>query len=280
MDITSTPPNWDNYSRAQTSRQWRMQSAVMGQKVTEAIVSATHVAHGMRVLDVACGSGEPAISIATLLNGTGEVIGVDLAQGALQVATERATQRRLINVRFQQADAHQLPFPDNSFDRVTCRLGVMFFNDLLRALGEMHRVIKPGGKAVLLAWGPMNQPYFETTIGTVLRTVPGASFPESARQMFAFGQPCSLAQKLIDAGFPNAEEKFSTEPWIWPGNPLDMWEYFQDVAVPFAPLLKSIPPELRNDVDAAVLQAIAHYYDGREIKFTATVNITSAVKVG
>ncbi len=278
MDTSTTTPNWDNHSRAQASRQWRKQSAAMGKNVTEAIVSAAHVAHGMRVLDVACGSGEPAISIATLLNGTGEVIGVDLAPGALQVATERAIQRQLINVRFQQADAHQLPFPDNSFDRITCRLGVMFFQDLPRALGEMHRIIKPGGRAVLLAWGPMNQPYFETTIGTVLRTVPGAGLPESAQQMFAFGQPCSLAQKLIDAGFSTAEEKFSKEPWIWPGNPLDVWEYFQDVAVPFAPLLKSIPPELRSDVDAAVLQAIAHYYDGQNINFTATVNITWATK--
>src|SRR5205809_197878 len=84
-----TTPNWDNHSRAQASRQWRKQSAIMGQNVTEAIVAAAQVEPGMSVLDVACGSGEPAISIATLLNGSGEVIGVDLSQGALQIATER-----------------------------------------------------------------------------------------------------------------------------------------------------------------------------------------------
>ena len=157
-----TIPNWDNHSRAQASRQWRKQSAMMGQHVTEAIVATAQVKQGMRVLDVACGSGEPAISIATLLNGTGEVIGIDLAQAALQTATERATQRQLTNVCFQPADAHALPFPDSSFDRVTSRLGVMFFSDLPRALREMHRVLKTGGRIVLLAWGPMDQPYFET----------------------------------------------------------------------------------------------------------------------
>jgi SAM-dependent methyltransferase len=212
------------------------------------------------------------------LNGTGKVVGVDIAPGALEIAAERARQRQLNNVHFQQADAHDLPFPDNSFDRITSRLGVMFFDDLQRALAEMHRVLKPGGKAVLLAWGPMEQPYFETTIGAVLRTLPGASLPDSARRMFAFGQPCSLSQRLIDAGFRNADERFSKEPWTWPGSPQDVWEYFQEVAVPFLPLLKSIPAERRNDVDAAVLQDIAHYYDGQEIKFTATVNLTSAVK--
>jgi len=273
-----TTPNWDNHSRAQASRQWRKQSAMMGQNVTEAIVAAALVEPGMSVLDVACGSGEPAISIATLLNGSGEVIGVDLSQGALQIATERATQRQLTNVRFQPADAHQLPFPDNGFDRITSRLGVMFFDDLPRALREMHRVLKPGGKAVLLAWGPMDQPYFETTIGTVLRTMPNATLPQSAKSMFTFGQPGVLAQRLEDAGFTAVEERFSKEPWIWPGTPGDVWEYFQDVAVPFAPLLKSIPPDLRSRVDAAVLQAITSYYDGQEIKFTATINITSASK--
>jgi ubiquinone/menaquinone biosynthesis C-methylase UbiE len=278
MGTLSSAPNWDNHSRAQASRQWRKQSAMMGQHVTDAIVAAADVKHDMRILDVACGSGEPAISIATLLNGTGEVIGVDLAQSALQTATERAAQRQLNNVRFQSADAHQLPFPDNSFDRVTSRLGVMFFDDLPRALLDMHRVLRPSGKAVLLAWGPMDQPYFETTIDAVLRAMPGASLPESAKKMFVFGQHGVLAQRMLDAGFSTADEKFSKEPWVWPGTPADVWEYFQEVAVPFAPLLKSIPPEHRGEVDAAVLQAITRYYDGQEIKFTATVNITSATK--
>lgn len=273
-----TTPNWDNHSRAQAGRQWRKQSAMMGQHVTDAIVAAAQVAQGMRVLDVACGSGEPAISIATLLNGTGEVTGVDLAQAALQTATDRAAQRQLANVRFETADAHDLPFPDCSFDRVTSRLGVMFFSDLPRALHEMYRVLKPGGRAILLAWGPMDQPYFETTIGTVLRSMPEATVPDSGKSMFAFGQPGVLAQKLTDAGFRTVEERFSTEPWIWPGTPAEVWEYFQDVAVPFAPLLKSMPPEKRGDVDAAVLQAIGRYYDGQEVKFTATVNITSGAK--
>jgi ubiquinone/menaquinone biosynthesis C-methylase UbiE len=278
MDTASTIPNWDNHSRAQASLQWRKQSAIMGQRVTEAIIAAAQVAQGMQVLDIACGSGEPAISIATQLNGTGGVTGIDLSQSALGVATERARQRQLTNITFQLADAHQLPFPDDTFDRITSRLGVMFFNDLPRALREMHRVMKPGGRAVLLAWGPMDQPYFETTIGTVLRTVPGAQLPESSKGMFTFGEPRSLAQKLIDAGFIMVEEKFSKEPWVWPGTPQDVWEYFQDVAVPFAPLLKSIPPEVRHDLDAAVREAISRYYDGHEIKFTATVNITSGRK--
>ena len=250
----------------------------MGSAFTQAIVDAAQIAPGMRVLDVACGTGEPAISIATLLNGTGEVTGIDISPGPLTTANERATQRGLGNTLFRQADVHELPFPDSSFDRLTSRLGVMFFADLPRALKEIHRVLKPGGRLALLAWGPMEQPYFHTTIGTLLHTVPGAQMPATGKSMFTFGQPGVLSQELREAGFAEIEESFPVLPWTWPGTPEEVWEYFQEVTVPFAPLVKSIPVASRAEVDSAVLDAISRYYDGREIKFTASANLTCAIK--
>src|SRR6476646_4577384 len=173
--------DWNSFGRANASQKWRRQSAVMGNDMNAAIVAAAQVLPGMRVLDIACGTGEPAISLAALLGGEGEVIGVDLSPAPLKIAEERAIQRGLTNATFQQADAHHLPFADNSFDCITSRLGVMFFSDLPRALSEMRRVLKPAGRAILLVWGPMNQPYFETMIGTILRMLPNAVTPESGR---------------------------------------------------------------------------------------------------
>lgn len=270
--------DWNSYARAHASQKWRAQSAAMGSAFTEAIVAAAKVEPGMRVLDIACGTGEPAISIATLLAGTGEVIGIDIAEGSLQLARQRAAHRNLTNIRFEQADAHQLPFKDNSFDRVTCRLGIMFFADLPNALRQMHRVLKPGGRIALLAWGPMGQPYFSSTIGTLLRNLPGAALPESGKKMFAFGQPGLLARSLRSAGFEAVEESFPVLPWTWPGKPEEAWDYFQEVTVPFAPLLKSIPAERKAEIDAEVLRAMSEYYDGKEIKFTAKANMTCATK--
>ncbi|HEY2170727.1 MAG TPA: methyltransferase domain-containing protein, partial [Candidatus Angelobacter sp.] len=183
MQISTDTADWNSFGRANASQKWRRQSAAMGSDMTRAIVAAAQVQPGMRVLDIACGTGEPAISIAELLARSGVVVGVDISPAPLKIAEERATQRGLTNASFRQADAHHLPFTDNSFDCITSRLGVMFFSDLPRALSEMHRVLKPKGRTILLVWGPMDQPYFHSTIGTVLRMLPEAVMPESGRKM-------------------------------------------------------------------------------------------------
>ena len=274
----SSATDWNSFGRVNASQKWRRQSAAMGSGMTEAIVAAATIQNGQRVLDVACGTGEPAISIATLLQGNGEVVGVDISPAPLEIARQRAQHRNLTNVQFEQCDAHRLSFPDSSFDRVTSRLGIMFFEDLSNALREMHRVLKPGGRVTLLAWGVMGQPYFSSTIGTLLRIFPGSDMPEAARKMFAFGQPGLLPGKLRAAGFSAVEENFLTVPWTWPGTPEEVWEYFKEVTIPFAPLLKSVPPERQAELDKAVTAAIAEYAEGREVKFTAKVNITTAAK--
>ncbi|HZI57760.1 MAG TPA: methyltransferase domain-containing protein [Verrucomicrobiae bacterium] len=276
--VVSADSDWNSFGRANASQKWRKQSAAMGSDMTRALVDAAQVGPGMRVLDIACGTGEPAISLATLLKNSGEVVGVDLSPAPLQIAAERAAQRGLTNARFQQADAHDLPFPDDFFDCITSRLGVMFFFDLPRALAEMRRVLKPGGRATLLVWGPIDQPYFETTVGTVLRMLPDIGMPDSGKKMFALGSEEVLAKALQESGFTHAEERIVKVPRTWSGTPEEVWEYFQEVTVPFAPLLKSIPAERRQEIDAEVLGAIGKYSDGTTIKFTATVNITVAIK--
>jgi ubiquinone/menaquinone biosynthesis C-methylase UbiE len=275
---TSKSPDWNSFSRANASQKWRKQSAAMGSGMTEAIVAAAKVAPGMRVLDIACGTGEPSITIARLLQGTGEVVGVDLSGGPLAVAGERAKQHGLSNVRFQQADVHDLPFPANSFDRITSRLGVMFFAELPRSLQEMHRVLKPGGRVALLAWGKFDQPYFATTIGTILKMLPNIQLSATGEGMNKFGTPDVLAAQMREAGFAQVQESLEYVSWTWPGTVEEVWEYFQDVAVPFQPTLQAVPAERRNQIDEAVLQAMKKYQVGDEVRFTAHVNITTAEK--
>jgi ubiquinone/menaquinone biosynthesis C-methylase UbiE len=169
--MTSLPnsnPQWGASYRLIAAEKWKAKSAAMGRDVTDAFVEYARPKPGMQVLDLASGTGEPAISLAARVGSQGHVTALDLSSDLLQIASERAQQRGLTNLSTQQADAHQLPFSDQSFDLVTSRFGVMFFQDCEVALREVHRVLKPGARACFLTWGPFEQPYWSSTIGVVL----------------------------------------------------------------------------------------------------------------
>ena len=242
---------------------------MMGKPLTELIVSNVNIEPDMRVLDVASGTGEPAISIAEKLHGTGEVVATDISDEPLKIAEQRAQQRQLKNFRFQQADVHQLPFSDEYFDRVACRLGLMFFCDLPKGLGEIRRVLKKGGKFTAVTWGPVEQPYFEVTIGTSLRLCPALAIPESANAMFKFGQVGTLTDALGKIGITEAQDELRDVDWTWHGTPEEVWDYFQAVTVPFAPLFKAIPDERRGQVNLAVIDALRSLAKGDSIPFEA-----------
>ncbi|HZU42098.1 MAG TPA: methyltransferase domain-containing protein [Terriglobales bacterium] len=277
MSANPAHPDWNCFARTNAAQRWRKQSATMGRQMTEAIVEEVRVDPGMKVLDVACGTGEPAISLAGLVGESGHVVGIDISGEPLKLAVQRAQQRGLSNIEFRQGDAHELPFPDHSFDRISSRLGVMFFGDLPRAFREMHRVLRPAGRIALLVWGPMQQPYFESTALTIVNMIPGAKIPEAATAMFRFGDAGVLKGGLEGAGFREVEEKLRTVDWTWPGTPEEVWEYFQQATVPFRPLLQGIPEEQRERVNQAVLEQIRKYYDGTKINFTATARIATGI---
>jgi SAM-dependent methyltransferase len=126
---------WGAAFRVAASQKWRRQSAAMGGGVTQAMVRLAAARPGMRVLDLACGTGEPAISLGGEVGSAGRVAAIDLNGELLQVARGRAAQRGFDHLSFQQADAHALPFAGASFDLVTSRFGVM----LAALLPEHHR---------------------------------------------------------------------------------------------------------------------------------------------
>lgn len=276
--MSSESASWGSAFRLAASQKWRRQSAAMGAGVTQAIVQLAAARPSMQVLDLACGTGEPAISLASEVGPQGHVVGVDINSELLEVARGRARQRSLNNIEFRQADAHALPFSPANFDLVTSRFGVMFFDDIARALGEARRVLRSQGRIALLAWGPFEQPYFLSTIGVVRRHVTASTLQPGTLNMFRFSPPGSLTAALKQAGFTRIEERTLTVPWSWPGPPEEVWEYFREITVPFRPLLSSIPPDQAEQVNSEVVAAVGRHYDGKQVNFTADVVLASAEK--
>src|SRR5579862_4603963 len=106
MNAEPSPASWGAAFRLAASQKWRRQSAAMGADVTAAVVRLAAARSGMRVLDLACGTGEPAISLGAEVGPQGRVIGIDINAELLDVARGRAAQRGFDHVSFQQADAH------------------------------------------------------------------------------------------------------------------------------------------------------------------------------
>lgn len=250
----------------------------MGRPVTDALVSYASPRQGMQVLDLASGTGEPAISLAMRVGSEGHVTAIDLSSELLEVAAQRARARGLTNFTTQQADAHSLPFADGVFDLATSRFGVMFFRDVVSALGELRRVLRPEARACFLAWGSPDQPYWQSTMGTVHRHVGGPLLSPDGPNPFRFAKPGSLSTVLRAAGFQGVEEETKTLPWSWPGPAEEVWEQAQAVAVPFRAMLDRVPQEKWPQIHAEVHEAVRQYSDGEKIDFGASVVLASGKK--
>jgi ubiquinone/menaquinone biosynthesis C-methylase UbiE len=267
--------SWGSSSRIAATEKWKAKSAFMGRAVTEALVEYAQPQPGMQVLDLACGTGEPGISVAHRVATHGRVTAVDQSPELLKVAAQRATDRGLTNFETQPADAHKLPFPNHSFDLATCRFGVMFFADPERAMVELRRVLKPGARACFVVWGPFEQPYWQSTIKVVHRHIGGTMLEPGGPNPFRFSVSGSLSQVLRSAGFQEVEESIRTVPWTWPGDAAEVLEYFRSCSTAFQPLLDRVPQEKWPAILAEAHSAIEHYRVGDEIRFGANVVLAS-----
>jgi ubiquinone/menaquinone biosynthesis C-methylase UbiE len=108
---------------------------------------------GERAIDVACGTGLVTFRAAAAVGPGGAVVGTDISGEMVEAAARTAAERRLGHVRFDRAEAEGLPFADGCFDAALCGLGLMYVPDPARALREMRRVLRPGGRAVAAVWG-------------------------------------------------------------------------------------------------------------------------------
>ena len=274
----SNPAPWSSSFRLVAAEKWKAKSAVMGSAVTEALVEYSEYSRlspDMRILDLASGTGEPGISLAQRVGPQGSVTAVDQSSELLDIAAERARSKELLNFTTQPADAHRLPFADRSFDLATCRFGVMFFSDPQRALAELRRVLKPGARACFVAWGPMEQPYWQTTMKIVHRHVGGTMVPPGGSDPFRFSAAGSLSEVLTAAGFHEVEESTQNLSWTWPGDAEEVFEYACAVAAPFRPMLERAPADEWPLIRAEAKAAMERYRVGDEIRFSADIVLAS-----
>ncbi len=158
------------------------------------------------ILDVASGTGEPGLTIASKLSG-GKVILTDLADDMLKIARENAALRGIKNIETVMCDVCELPFPDNTFDAISCRFGFMFFPDMQLAAKEMFRVLKPGGKIATAVWNVPEKNFWVTaTMGTINRNMELPPPPPGSPGMFRCAKDAFIADLFSQAGLKNISQ--------------------------------------------------------------------------
>jgi SAM-dependent methyltransferase len=189
----------DWWSAGQVLRQQTLGAA------TEMMLEVANVQPGSRVLDVAAGTGEQTLMAARRVGPLGYVLAADVSASMLNVAAEAARKEGLTNVETRVADAENLALDADSFDAVICRTALMLFPNPAKALTEMRRMVKPGGKAAVIVFSALEKnPYHGIVFGIVQRL--GSIPPPAPGEpwMYALGDPGALEDLYRRAGFLNA----------------------------------------------------------------------------
>lgn len=236
----------------------------------QAIIDHLAPQGSQRILDIAAGTGEPGLRIAQLVQ-QGRVVITDLAESMLQVAVEKAARLGLSNVEFKEADANALPFDDNSFDAVSCRLGFMFFPDVQQAAREMVRVLKPGGRIATTVWAEPEKNFFVTCpMQAINKHVPMPPPPPGAPGIFRCAQPGMVSDLFKAAGLRNVAER--DVPCPMPvATPEQFWEWQTEVAAPVVAALANADADTVARVKADVIAAVKERYPNGNLPACARV---------
>jgi len=268
---------WTNGGTVAAWARWHTKITAQQVNMREALIQHARLEPGMRVLELACGTGDPALEIARRVGPAGRVTATDLSSQMLDACRKNASAAGLTNIDFAVADAEELQFPTASFDRVTSRLGVMYFVDTQHALAEIKRVLVPGGVVALQVWGPPDEsPYFANAVGPFMQRLAPPPPPPDAPSPLRFAPPGKLVDALTAAGFRDTREERRSMVLPWPGPPDELWQHIYDIAIPLRPLFDGLGGDERAAALAESVAGYAKYYDGTTVNVPASIVTVSA----
>ncbi len=184
-------------------------------KSTETMLDMAGISTGHRVLDVAAGAGEQSITTAKKVGSTGYVLATDISSNILEFAKQMAKNSGLENIETKVMDGENLSVPDATFDAVISRVGLIYFPDQQKALREMLRVLKPGGKVAAIVYSiPENNKLFSVPVSIIRNRaklpppLPGQPGP------FSLGAEGVIEKAFMQAGFINVKSVLVDSPLL------------------------------------------------------------------
>jgi ubiquinone/menaquinone biosynthesis C-methylase UbiE len=215
------------------------------------LLRAARIAPGMRVLDIAAGTGLSAEAALAAVGPSGRVAAADLSPAMVEKARERLGQAPNVSVSVE--DGQALSFSDGSFDAVLCNLGLMFFPDPVRGLSEFRRVLCGGGRAAVSVNTVVERSYNHQINVILARHVP--SLAQSVARTFALGEASWLQSLFGEAGFVEIESHTEKHTFVLPSFDA-YYGPFERGGASTGQALAALPEEIRRAVREEVRRGL------------------------
>lgn len=201
---TTARDQWD--AAAQAWDAWGPTLEAWLGEATELMLDLGQLAKGSRVLDVAAGAGGQSVAAARRVGSDGRVLATDISAGILAHAQRRFSENGLANATTRPMDGEDLAVEAEHFDTVISRLGLIYFPDRQRALAQMRRALRPGGRLAVVVYAAAEDNGFFSVPVSIIRRRAHLGPPLAGQPgPFSLGGPGVLTAELADAGFRDIE---------------------------------------------------------------------------
>lgn len=251
---------WDNAAAG-----WQTWWATIergAQRVSDKLVELAEIKPGDRVLDIATGIGEPAVTAARRVKPNGKVVATDISPRMLAIAKARAKSLGMDSVmEFRESDAESLDFPKSTFNAILSRWGLMFLPNLPAALVMIKQLLAPDGRLSAAVWSaPSKVPLLDLVFSTVRKQINAPAPPAGTPGPFALADAGALERSFRQAGFKDIQIEI-LEITFGFDSPESYTRLHQQVTAPIQAMLSSQTEERKKQVWNSVTEAVLQYAD-------------------
>jgi ubiquinone/menaquinone biosynthesis C-methylase UbiE len=245
---------------------------------TALMLDLTNPQPGERVVELACGAGGLGLAAAPLVGPAGEVVLSDVAAEMTEIAAERAHARGLGNTTTRVLDLEAIAEPDDAFDVVLCRDGLQFAVEPVRAVREIARITRPGGRIALAVWGPRaRNPWLGTVLDAASAQLQRPFPPPGMPGPFALEDAGEVDTIVRAAGFVDVAitelsvpmQAKSFEEW---------WRRTSGLAGPLSSVLAMLPPDAAEALQERAREAAVPFTTAEGLAFAGVALVASATR--
>lgn len=268
--------NWD--SAAVGWNEWSEFNDRADAHISARLVELAGVQSGSRVLDVAAGYGEPALTAARKAGPEGHVVATDISAEMLAFGRERAAAAGLRNVEFMQSDASGLDFPHSSFDAAVSRWGIIFEPDAEAAARRIRGFLKPGARIAISSWGEPDQvPFLSIPMRTTMERLDVPAPPAGTPGPLSRPTPAAIGGLLEGGGFSEVAVEQDEVTFEF-DSPEHFTAYVRAIAAPIRAMIEQHAGEAQEAAWDAITQAAAAAGAGsKPLIFSNVVLLASAI---